>query len=130
MSHLDTTIIILQLLAATLPSLGVLAFVLLHRRQTIHADLADLQLRQEHEQLRRLQDAKQTEFISAAVQAYAPALTLLCERALAKRKASTAAELSNEQLLAELRRRSEAAGVECDCDECAEQQDPINNPIN
>ena len=131
----DSTIIILQLLFTLLPSIGVLAFLLLNRRQHIQAELDDLRMRQEYRTQQRLQETAQVQAVSEAVQAYAPAITAFVELQCAKRsKPLTAADLSDEDLVVELRRRAD--GAFCDLDECeacgehSPSDADVSNPIN
>lgn len=130
----NTTILILQLFATLLPSIGLLVFLLLHRRQSIDADLEHLRMRQEHGALMRLQATKRAEQMAAAVQACAPVLAAALQHLLAKRNEPrvTAADLSDEELVAEIQRRVEPSWPdECpDCPAANHHDEPVEPPIN
>jgi hypothetical protein len=101
-----TTIeIITHVLSALVPTLGVLAFLLLHRRQSIQADLETAHMRQLHCQLGQAAQTERMQALSQAAIAFAPALPQLIEHVFPK--PPTAADLSDEDLVAELDRRIE-----------------------
>lgn len=108
MTTLET---IIHLATALVPSLSVLAFMLIHRRQHIQADLQDQRQRLEHRQMCRLQDNQRAQAMAAVVQAIVPAigpaLTSFVERVTAwpNDPPLTAADLGNQELVDELRRR-------------------------
>ncbi|HLT37637.1 MAG TPA: hypothetical protein VK034_15195 [Enhygromyxa sp.] len=99
---------IIHLATALLPTLGVLAFLLLHRRQSIQADLEDTRLRQQHCELADAERSKRTTALAHMAAVFAPTLRELVERAFPRPPA--AAELSDEDLIAELDRRVDERG--------------------
>lgn len=102
-----TTIeIVIQLLSALVPSLSVLVFLLLHRRQSIRADLESTRI---HQQRCRQADDATTQRMQALSQmavVLAPSLSELVDRVFPRRLPAAAA-LSDEELVAELDRRIE-----------------------
>ena len=99
-----TTIeIITHLSSALVPSLGVLVFLLLHRRQSIQADLENTRIHQTHCQLAQAAKTERVRALSQVALVLAPALSELIERAFPQ--PPTAAALSDEDLVAELDRR-------------------------
>lgn len=107
----------IQLMSSLLPGISVLAFLLFHRRQHIQAELQELRLRQEHTQLLRQHNAKHSEALSTAAQAFAPMLCSVVEAGLARLKApasapvtAAAADVPDHELVDELYRRATDQG--------------------
>ena len=96
--------LVIHLITATVPALGVLAFLLLHRRQHIDADLQELRMRQEHGQTLNLLAARKHEALSAAAQAYAPMIAQLGQQLLAS-NSPTLEDFETGELVEELDRR-------------------------
>lgn len=102
MTNLQLTV---HLITSLAPVLGVLAFLLLHRRQHISADLEELRMRQDHGQTLRLLDARRQEALSAAAQAYAPVIAQLGQQLLAANNTPTLEDFETGELVEELDRR-------------------------
>lgn len=95
--HLITTII---------PTLGVLTYLLLHRRQAIRADIDELKMRQEHGLQRQMLDTERSKALSSLAQTFAPMLGQFLERAAASiNKPPSIDDFGDEELLDELNRR-------------------------
>ncbi len=94
---------ITHLLSALIPSISVLVFLLLHRRQSIQADLEDRRLRQSHHESLCADQTARTQALAHAAHAFAPAAMELVQRVVPGKPEVT--ELSDEDLVAELDRR-------------------------
>jgi hypothetical protein len=114
---------ILHLATALLPSIGVLAFLLLHQRERIQAELTEQRLQHEHCQARQEQDTQRIHAFTTAAQAFAPVLGASLARLLPKRSMS-AADLSDQEIAAELRRRF----YDRDCEGCEFAEPPAPAP--
>ena len=95
----------IHLTAVLAPVLGVLAFLLLYRRQNIHADLDERRMRQEHGQTMNLLAARKQEAMSGLVGAYAPLLSQVVDHVLAKANTPTLDGFATTDLVEELDRR-------------------------
>jgi hypothetical protein len=99
---------LIHLTTALVPCLGVLAFLLLHRRQDAKTKLERLRLQQEHCQLLQQHETWRAQALTEAAQACAPALVPIVEKLLAQLDdpvPPSAAEMMDRDLLDELRRR-------------------------
>lgn len=123
MTPFETT---LHLAFALLPSLGVLAFLLLHQRQRNQAELADQLLHYQHCQARQEQESQRAAAFGAAAQAFAPVIGVALQNLFAKLDKSppSVGDLSDEEIATELRRR--VFGT--DCDACQFTDAPTPDP--
>ena len=96
---------LIQLATTSIPVLAVFAFLLLHRRQGIRAELDETRQRQEHCQLLELQRNKRTQALAMAAQAYAPAAMTLAEGFVQSLTHPPLEALEDHELFDELRRR-------------------------
>lgn len=121
-----------------IPTLGVLAFLLLYRRQSFQAELDELRMRQDHSQMLRLAEAKSREAQMSVLAALGPvvgqAIEQLGTKLSAKGPRVAARELYDVELIDELERRfaeGERHGPRPDnydpaCTGCDADAPPIN----
>jgi len=97
---------IIHFATSLLPIVSVLAFLLIHRRQSIRAELQDTRLRHEHQQMLTRADTERMQALGSTAQAIVPTVVEFV-RELSRRypPTSTAADLSDQDLLAEFDRR-------------------------
>lgn len=125
------TIIAIQLITALVPSVALLAYLLLDRRQRIAAEHEHHRLEHEHDQLLRIQDAKRHEATLEAIKSLGPALMMMAQALVTKltQPPMTVADLSDEEFAAELHRRV-GGHYDDTCPDCAAESASEEQPIN